>query len=264
MNPLAIEILVVDDDALRTVTVADVLRNPDAFIGETLTDPLEGPSYGPCISCRICSSLRMGFQSNKDGHMGACAVFIDGGYAEKVFSSEYNAFKIDYGRLAKNMTGDDRLLRAYYYHCLPYQGNPPTRQEKERYEKMRKFVDALKFLPRFEVRLGQLAIVRTGADRKPVFQQKRVDLMLGVDMARLAGKGKIRSIALFTGDSDCIPAVEAVKQEGVIVTLWHGAIKGRHSPSRELFQLCDERRDIAEIIPVSLLEERNRRARISN
>jgi hypothetical protein len=65
MNPLAIEILVVDDDALGTVTVADVLRNPDAFIGETLTDPLEGPSYGPCISCRICSSLRMGFRSNK-------------------------------------------------------------------------------------------------------------------------------------------------------------------------------------------------------
>src|SRR5271166_2575696 len=40
--------LVMDDDALGAVTVADVLTHPDAFIGETLADPLEGRSYGPC------------------------------------------------------------------------------------------------------------------------------------------------------------------------------------------------------------------------
>jgi uncharacterized LabA/DUF88 family protein len=55
--------------------------------------------------------------------------------------------------------------------------------------------------------------------------------MLGVDMALLAGKGKITSVALFTGDSDTIPAVEAVKQEGVLVTLWHGALSGGNSLS---------------------------------
>ena len=38
-------------------------------------------------------------------------------------------------------------------------------------------------------------------------QQKRVDLMLGVDMALLAGKGKVTCIALFTGDSATIAAV---------------------------------------------------------
>jgi hypothetical protein len=40
--------LVMDDDALGNVTVADVLKNPEAFIGETLADPLEGPAYGRC------------------------------------------------------------------------------------------------------------------------------------------------------------------------------------------------------------------------
>ena len=39
--------LVMDDERLGDVTVAKVLKNPDAFIGETLADPLEGPSYGP-------------------------------------------------------------------------------------------------------------------------------------------------------------------------------------------------------------------------
>jgi len=91
------------------------------------------------------------------------------------------------------------------------------------------------------VRLGQLAHIATDASGNKIFQQKRVDLMLGVDMALLAGKGKITAVALFTGDSDTIPAVEAVKQEGVLVTLWHGVLKGQQSPSRDLYKLCDER-----------------------
>ena len=67
-------------------------------------------------------------------------------------------------------------------------------------------------------------------------------------MALLAGKGKVTSIALFTGDSDTIAAVEAVKQEGVLVTLWHGNLKGECSPSRELYKLCDERVEISKEI----------------
>ena len=37
------------------------------------------------------------------------------------------------------------------------------------------------------------------------FEQKRVDNMIGVDMALLAGKAKITRVALFSGDSDYIP-----------------------------------------------------------
>jgi hypothetical protein len=93
--------------------------------------------------------------------MGNCAVFVDAGYAEKVFASEHPGQRIDYAKLAKNMCMDDKLLRAYYYDCLPYQSNPPTQQEKERYDRKHKLIHALRFLPRFEVRLGQLAIVGT-------------------------------------------------------------------------------------------------------
>jgi hypothetical protein len=37
-----------DDDELGTCTVADVIDNPERFVGETLADPLEGPTYGWC------------------------------------------------------------------------------------------------------------------------------------------------------------------------------------------------------------------------
>ena len=173
--------------------------------------------------------------------MGICAVYLDAAYIEKVLSAEYPRMRIDYGLLAREMAGRDELLRAHYYHCLPYQSDPPTEDEKERYRRKYRFIDALNYVPRFQIRLGQLAIIGEDARGRKIFQQKRVDLMLGVDMALLAGKGKINSVALFSGDSDHIPAVEAVKQEGVIVTLWHGALEGANAPSRELFKICDER-----------------------
>jgi uncharacterized LabA/DUF88 family protein len=173
--------------------------------------------------------------------LGVCAVYLDAGYIEKVLMYEHPRARIDYGKLANEMAGKDELLRAHYYNCLPYQSNPPTIEEKERYDKKYRFIDALNYVPRFQVRLGQLALIGIDKDGKKIFQQKRVDLMLGVDMALLAGKGKITHTALFTGDSDTIAAVEAVKQEGVLVTLWHGSLKGDCSPSRELYKLCDER-----------------------
>jgi uncharacterized LabA/DUF88 family protein len=63
-------------------------------------------------------------------------------------------------------------------------------------------------------------------------------------MALLAGKGKINSLALLSGDSDFIPAVEAVKREGLVVTLWRGRKRTDLAPSIELFDLCDERREL--------------------
>ena len=139
------------------------------------------------------------------------------------------------------MEGDE-LLRAYCYHCLPYQSNPPTNEERQRYAARHRFFTALRHIPRFEVRLGKRAFRGTTGDGEPVFLQKRVDLMLGVDMALLAGKNRISRAALLSGDSDFAPAIEAVKREGVLTTLWHGSHSKYSRPSRELFQECDERR----------------------
>lgn len=189
--------------------------------------------------------------------MGVTAVFIDGAYLEKVLLHDHGKAKIDFGRLVDIMVEGDELLRAYYYHCLPYQSNPPTDDEKARYAARHRFLTALRHIPRFEVRLGKLAFRGMSAVGNPVFQQKRVDLMLGVDMALLAGKNRIGKMALLSGDSDFTPAVEAVKREGVLATLWHGRHIGRARPSRELLQIADERRELTpEIIRSASLRSR--------
>ena len=181
--------------------------------------------------------------------MGIAAAFLDGGYVEKVLHYDHGEPKIDFEKLVHVMVQPDELLRAYYYHCLPYQSNPPTQEERERYGARHRFITALSFLPRFEVRLGHLAYRGPDSEGKPIFQQKRVDCMVGVDMALLAGKGKITNVAIFTGDSDLIPALESVKREGVLVTLWHGSFSVNTRPSREVVEIADERRELtAEIV----------------
>ena len=186
--------------------------------------------------------------------MGVTAVFIDGGYLEKVLQHEHAGAQVDFERLVSAMVDQgDELLRAYYYHCLPYQSDPPTEAEKARYAPKHRFFTALRHLPRFEVRLGRLAFRGRSADGKPIFQQKGVDLMLGVDMVRLATKGRIAKMVLVSGDSDFTPAVEAVKQEGVLATLWHGGHAAR--PSRELVEKSDDRRELTSSFIQSVLRK---------
>lgn len=176
--------------------------------------------------------------------MGRVAIFIDGGYLDKVVYYNHHNSRIDYEKLASAMAAPDELLRTYYYHCLPYQSNPPTEEEKQRFSGKQRFYYRLGLLPKFQVRLGKLVYRGTNQAGERIFVQKRVDTMVGVDMALLAGKARITRLILLSGDSDLIPAIEAVKAEGVSVTLWHGAKTPYTAPSVELFNLCDERREL--------------------
>ncbi|MGH2426662.1 MAG: NYN domain-containing protein [bacterium] len=167
------------------------------------------------------------------------AVFIDGGYWSAVLKDEFGLLRIDFGRLVEFMAAGHELLRAYYYNCMPYQSNPPTQEESERYARARRFMDALSRLPRFEIRLGKLEYRGiNAADRKPIFEQKRVDIMLGVDMVLLAAKQRIDRVAILTGDSDFIPALKVAKNEGILVHLYHGDPSGVH---REVWAEADDR-----------------------
>jgi uncharacterized LabA/DUF88 family protein len=85
----------------------------------------------------------------------------------------------------------------------------------------------------------------TTREGQPIFQQKMVDLQLGLDVALLAGKQQIGHAAIFSGDSDLIPAVEVAKREGVCVWLIHGPSRvktsGMPTYSLELWDAVDER-----------------------
>jgi uncharacterized LabA/DUF88 family protein len=167
------------------------------------------------------------------------AIFIDGGYLEKIIKNEFGEIPIDFAKLVEVLTDGRELLRTYYYNCLPYQSNRPTQEESQRFAKKEGFFSYLRRLPRFSVRLGKLAFRGLGGDGKKVFEQKGIDTLLSIDMVNLAATKQVSNIILLAGDSDYIPAVEVVKTHGVGVILYHSQKKDSYHI--DLWQICDER-----------------------
>jgi uncharacterized LabA/DUF88 family protein len=183
------------------------------------------------------------------------AIFIDGGYINSLAGDEFGIW-VDYEKLPREIQNivnsktpeSVDLLRTYFYDCLPYQGNPPTAEEASRFAQKRKFFDYLGRLPRFTVRDGILKFRGYDSAGKPIFQQKRVDLMLGLDFAQLSAKHQITHAAIIAGDSDFLPALAVAKEEGISVWLFHGPrrsrISGQATFATELWKIADERIEI--------------------
>lgn len=168
--------------------------------------------------------------------MSRIAIFIDAAYLQYTLKHEFGQPKINYAQLADKIADGKEILRTHYYDCPPYQSVNPTEDERRRLSGHQKFVYALESIPRFQVRLGRLEYRGKNDAGKPIFQQKRVDILMGVDLALLAAKHQITDAAILAGDSDFLPAVEAAKPEGVVTHLFHG-----QSPHRDLVSKCDER-----------------------
>ena len=175
--------------------------------------------------------------------MSRLAIFIDGGYVDAL--TRTLGIRVDYDKFVQSIvatiaakTPDTMdVLRTYYYDCLPYQSNPPTSDERERFSSKRRFFKALEHIPRFQVREGRLAYRGDDNKGKPIFQQKRTDLLLGLDFALLSSKKSITHAALVAGDSDFLPAMEVAKQEGISVWLFYI----QDSYAQELRNTADER-----------------------
>jgi uncharacterized LabA/DUF88 family protein len=169
------------------------------------------------------------------------AIFIDGGYFLSRLKDEGTQVDIDYVRLAEYLLAPCRrdlpvdLLRAYFYHCPPWMSDEPNKEELRRMESHRTLVDEIESTNRWQVKLGKLE--RRWDGNEEYFEQKRVDVMLSVDLVRHAAAGHIQHAIVIAGDSDFIPAIAAAKESGVTVSLWGGTVKTIH---RDLAWMVDE------------------------
>lgn len=182
--------------------------------------------------------------------MSRVAIFIDGGYLDFILKEEFSLARIDYHLLSIKLANGIDLLRTYYYHCLPYQGSPPTLEESDRFAKKQSFFTTLSRLPRYEIRLGKIAFRGINQEGEPIFVQKRVDILLGVDLVLLSAKHQITHAVILAGDSDLLPAIEAAKSEGALIHLYHGK---KNPPHAELWEKADERTPISQELINSIL-----------
>ncbi len=146
-------------------------------------------------------------------------VFIDG-------SNFYNACQQNLGRTDVNLgafaellvTPARTLVRTYYYNCpLPADFDEQARKSQQ------KFFSALQRTAYLEVRLGKLVkrevVCQACNNRHVRYQEKGVDMRIGVDMLSAASKNLYDVAILVTGDGDLVEAVKAVKDLGKHVEL---------------------------------------------
>lgn len=172
--------------------------------------------------------------------MDKAAVFIDGGYLSKVLKLVFSETRIDYEKFSNKLCEGCERWRTYYYDCMPLLPNNPTEQDKERYAGKQRFIDRLKRLNRFEIRLGKLIQI---PDRdRPI--QKGVDVLLSVDLTRMSWDKQIQKAILVTGDSDFVPAVIAAKDAGVLVITYYSRGAPDVYAHDALLTCCDERYEI--------------------
>ncbi len=179
------------------------------------------------------------------------AIFIDGGYIDGLCRRHFSELspRVDMQVLSEKVRQAVAhaspepvdIVRSYYYTCPPYQHDPPAADDRNRTAGYRRFVDALTQLPRFQVREGHLRLDGFGEDGRPLFTQKQVDLLLGLDAAEIAGSQIVTHIALIAGDGDFVPVMEVLKREGVSVWLFHGPLA---TYAHDLWLAADERLEI--------------------
>ena len=169
------------------------------------------------------SLIRVSEKLNSD----KAAVLIDNAYLQREVINQLNGrtgkFQLDYQELSDNLC---REIGAVRFRTYIYDVN---------LESNRSFLTSLNLQDHFEIRTGKLQESERG------FHQKQVDILLAIDMIKLALKNKIQHIILITGDSDFVPAVQYVKEEGVLVHLRHA----EKSWSKELSQVCDSSRALS-------------------
>jgi uncharacterized LabA/DUF88 family protein len=166
------------------------------------------------------------------------AIFIDGAYIlshlkQTNLAPNYHDMA-DYllKPLRKSVPLD--LLRCYFYYCPPWMSPEPTDAEKKRMSEHEAFMEEIMSLERWSVRLGKLQ--RRWDGHRETFEQKRVDVLLSVDMVRHTAAGHIQHAIVVAGDSDFIPAIESAKESGATVSLWCGDDNTVH---KDLVEVAD-------------------------
>lgn len=156
------------------------------------------------------------------------AILIDNYYLKKeVLDQMQSPFKLDYMAFCELLCKkhNSSLFRTYVYDC--------------EFKSNEVLLDMLEKLTNFKIRRGEKQ--KLGFH----YVQKQVDIQLAVDMITLS-KSNIQNIILVSGDSDFIPAVKYVQDQGTRVYLW----SAKKDKNGDLARNCDGANALAEEVLV--------------
>ena len=165
------------------------------------------------------------------------AILIDGGHlrilARREGHNPYDANFIE--KVALACVGQHETpLRFLYYDCAAFEGKAklPVSGKQREFKGNDGWLRQLASKDLFAVRRGELkfrgfkpknipisARPLTDDDFEPDFEQKGVDMRIGLDIATFCGSRAVERIVLLTGDTDCVPAMKHARIAGLQVVL---------------------------------------------
>jgi uncharacterized LabA/DUF88 family protein len=160
------------------------------------------------------------------------AFLIDGGYvracaktAAKVYD---NAFIESFA--LKCVAADEYIFRFFYYDAPQYRGKvqAPVSGTMTTFNASDQWLTDLAKVERFAVRRGTMGFrgwkpkaipipgsSMTDADFSPIFEQKGVDMRIGLDIATFCDTKAVERIVLVSGDTDMVPAMKHARKAGL-------------------------------------------------
>ncbi len=164
------------------------------------------------------------------------AVLIDGGHLRVLARRAGHTYNPDFiEELAHTcVRPEESLLRVLYYDCAPYEGTVrlPVSDQPYEFKGSDAWLRDLASRDLFAVRRGVLKFrgwtakhiplppqLPKDQDFKPNFEQKGVDMRIGLDVATYSASRVVDRIALLTGDTDCAPAMKHARIAGLQVVL---------------------------------------------
>jgi uncharacterized LabA/DUF88 family protein len=160
------------------------------------------------------------------------AVFVDWENIRKgVFQEVYKTAgkKIDYNHVENALklilsfieANDEEIYRIFVYLCEPYGGiiNGFDYKTTSVYVLGSKFIEDIQVKDYVAVRKGKLAVRGFDKFNKPIFVQKQVDMLIGLDIAHIAFNNYADRALILSFDTDIIPAMKTARMHGLQV-IW--------------------------------------------
>lgn len=125
---------------------------------------------------------------------------------------------------------DEAIFRVLYYDCALYQGTVklPVSGQSFTFKASDGWLQILSQKDLFAVRRGVLKFrgyrpsktpvaptALTDADFEPIFEQKGVDMRIGLDIAAYSDQRSVDRIVLVSADTDCVPALKYGRRAGL-------------------------------------------------
>lgn len=163
-------------------------------------------------------------------------MLIDGGHTRVLARQagyQYNPDYIEKIALAC-VEPDETALRFLYYDCAPFAGKVklPVSGLEQEFTGSDSWLRTLAGKNLFAVRRGVLKFrgykpkkiplnnkPLTDNDFSPDFEQKGVDMRIGLDIANHASMRSVDRIILVSGDTDCLPAMKHARISGLQIVL---------------------------------------------